>query len=761
MSKMPAKKKSCFQITSVTQAQVAANSATDDTESLDDPDESRTEDVSSEIFDVSRADYEPEVCERSSSEETLNHVGEQEASSVMAPPLSIPQVGQLDAMSGPSNGGFSIRKVGVAGSPSVSQQTPGTGLPGSLPPITQSGLLQQPTTTASVGDINVLVSVSQPAVATATPTSTTSTTSCSSRFRVIKLDHSTGEPFRKGRWTCTEFYERDSEGNSVVTRTTENIRPAHTFDPSADRDSGLGFTGGSVVTPAALSGQGLDFTADALDPLEQQQLLPPIYSAFPLHVGTATPSTFPTHKPMVAPAQQPLRGSVLPNAHLLPVGLNSLPQSGLHKQKSPGLPQAAQTQPLAYPTQQQLPLGHHLPNHPPGLAQNQTDYYQQQPPGMGAVVVSAGQTLPVAGLYPCQGSAPVMTPATGAPVPGEVGGACPLPVTHPAPDLTVGGLGGVAVSVLLGGGSALQQSSGQYAPQPPGLHAVPPSAQNVPTTVMAVPTTVPSASSMAAPTAMPNPAASMLPGQPGPAARNGGGQQVLPVTGFGHAEEGAGKPEGLAPAQSPAVPEKNLKVPETLQLANNPSVSSLFGIPIPVDGDEDRNPSMAFYQALQSGSRLRDSKIHSDSASGASVVAIDNKIEQAMDLVKSHLMYAVREEVEVLKEQIKELFERNSMLERENAVLKSLANSDQLSQLSVRPAATNPSSGTPPQQGAGQGQLQLQAPQPAQPLPQPQPQVQPQPQPQVQPQPQPQVQTQLDTSLPQPLKPPQPNVNSV
>uniref|UniRef100_A0A7N8X1C3 TSC22 domain family member 2 n=1 Tax=Mastacembelus armatus TaxID=205130 RepID=A0A7N8X1C3_9TELE len=69
-------------------------------------------------------------------------------------------------------------------------------------------------------------------------------------------------------------------------------------------------------------------------------------------------------------------------------------------------------------------------------------------------------------------------------------------------------------------------------------------------------------------------------------------------------------------------------------------------------------------------------------ASGASVVAIDNKIEQAMDLVKSHLMYAVREEVEVLKEQIKELYERNSMLERENAVLKSLANTEQLSQLS-------------------------------------------------------------------------------
>lgn len=52
------------------------------------------------------------------------------------------------------------------------------------------------------------------------------------------------------------------------------------------------------------------------------------------------------------------------------------------------------------------------------------------------------------------------------------------------------------------------------------------------------------------------------------------------------------------------------------------------------------------------------------------------------DLVKSHLMYAVREEVEVLKEHIKELHERNSVLERENAVLKSLANSEQLGQLS-------------------------------------------------------------------------------
>lgn len=75
--------------------------------------------------------------------------------------------------------------------------------------------------------------------------------------------------------------------------------------------------------------------------------------------------------------------------------------------------------------------------------------------------------------------------------------------------------------------------------------------------------------------------------------------------------------------------------------------------------------------------------------SGASTVAIDNKIEQAMDLVKSHLMFAVREEVEVLKEQIKELLEKNSQLEYENSILKAAATPDTLSQLQSQPPTSN------------------------------------------------------------------------
>nr|XP_020011925.1 TSC22 domain family protein 2 isoform X2 [Castor canadensis] len=380
MSKMPAKKKSCFQITSVTTAQVAS-SITEDTESLDDPDESRTEDLSSEIFDVSRAtDYGPEdACERSSSEETLNNVGDAE--------------------------------------------TPGAVSP-NLPPA------------------------AAPAV--------TAAAACSSRFRVIKLDHGSGEPFRRGRWTCVEYYERDAD-SSVLARSGDCIRHSGAPEPVAERDSGLGATAGSV--PGAPPG----------------------------------------------------------------------PDSGTDS------------------------AGHLPPAQPPGPGDS--PQHVAGPPGDAA---------------------------TGAP---------PLP----------------------------------------------PSGQT-------------------------------------PAGRS----------------PHAGPPEPPDPAAAARRKSEPLPQPPPTLLADAPAVSSLatsvFSIAIPVDGDED-------------------------SASGGGVVAIDNKIEQAMDLVKSHLMYAVREEVEVLKEQIKELVERNSLLERENALLKSLSNNDQLSQLPAQQA--NPSS-TSQQQAAI-----AQPPQPAQPPQQP------------------------------------------
>ncbi|KAI4885485.1 hypothetical protein NFI96_010161 [Prochilodus magdalenae] len=625
---MPAKKKSCFQITSVTQAQVAASGQPDDTESLDDPDESRTEDISSsEIFDsVSRADLEPGAGERSSSEETLNNVGEPEA-------LHKP------GLSAPSNGGFGPKEVATLPGSLQSSGVGQTGQQGAQAPVQSSQLPQ-----SSSGASNV---------------------SCSSRFRLIKLDHGTGEPFRRGRWTCTEYYEKDPD----VGRTVDSIRHTNVNlseqGTDRDRDSGLGATGGSVAAPSGLSGPGAE--SSAIDPATLQAALHPFeqhgYGVVQQQQQVPPGSGVVTSDPLGS-KQAPGSQVVVPHS-LLPPGHNGLHQGG-HVQKSPGVAPAPQPQSLLYQTQQQqtpqqLPLGHHLPTQP-GLV----EYGQQHLP------LTVTQTHPGASLsvvHPVsQGPSPVPTPAAGGvPVLGVPGDMAGIPGGVPVPgqpgptvpnlmsQLGAGMISGVAPippgsSVQLGQYPAASMAGPLQNAQT--LPAVPASAGMGSVPVSSGHTSMPASGGVPMASASSSPHA-----QQAQVARNG-----VAVSGFGQPEEGRRKSD--VTAQVPLVPGKDLGKPfitDDLPLAN-PAVNSLFGIAIPIDGDDD-------------------------SASGASVVAIDNKIEQAMDLVKSHLMYAVREEVEVLKEQIKELYERNSVLERENAVLKSLANNEQLSQLSSTPAS--------------------------------------------------------------------------
>jgi len=66
------------------------------------------------------------------------------------------------------------------------------------------------------------------------------------------------------------------------------------------------------------------------------------------------------------------------------------------------------------------------------------------------------------------------------------------------------------------------------------------------------------------------------------------------------------------------------------------------------------------------------------SSTGSGQGTIDNRIEQAMDLVKSHLMSAVRSEVEELREKITKLEESVTVLSRENEYLRANANQDVL-----------------------------------------------------------------------------------
>ncbi|CAD5229481.1 unnamed protein product [Bursaphelenchus okinawaensis] len=67
---------------------------------------------------------------------------------------------------------------------------------------------------------------------------------------------------------------------------------------------------------------------------------------------------------------------------------------------------------------------------------------------------------------------------------------------------------------------------------------------------------------------------------------------------------------------------------------------------------------------------------------GANVVAIDNKIEQAMDLVKTHLTFAVREEVETLRTTIADLEAKVTNLEQQNQMLRQYAPAEVVNNLS-------------------------------------------------------------------------------
>ncbi|KAM9378648.1 TSC22 domain family protein 2 [Phaethornis superciliosus] len=786
MSKMPAKKKSCFQITSVTTAQVAS-SITEDTESLDDPDESRTEDVSSEIFDVSRAtDYGPEdVCERSSSEETLNNVGEAETPGSVSPNLL------LDGHLAVAAGGAAAAPPAVAPNGGAVPKSSAVPLPAAASGAAVAGGSTAPPAVLSTGPL-----------ASAPPgtMSQTAAAVCSSRFRVIKLDHGTGEPYRRGRWTCMEYYDRDSDsGGGVLSRTGDCIRHSSTFEQAAqDRDSGLGATGGSVVVSAVpVSAHGPDSVADnslsAVSQLlqtekmnqsslqqpnfvigQQQQPQQPIGGAMPQSTSQPVFSGAPVaSQQMMVPQQPQPPASTQGVAQPGPNGKAMAPPSAAVGQ--PSIPVAQQqvqqanvpvTQPqqFAY-SQSQIPPVHLLPTQPSG----QTEYMQHmtimqsqgtiQQATAGSVPSTVASSLPV-GQVTGQNPSPLGVPAMGVSAqPGEAVGQ--------GSGLVQGGQTQAGQSAVPQPGGVVQQGIGQtgvvqqksvtqhpmggssqVSGMPGAPHAVVSGVQNVPAAVPG--TSVPTVSTTTSVT-MPNVPVtpsqsqlsshnsasrssgivqpqhvghSLMPGTPsvpaGLSQPNLGQFQTQAQSLVGQIDDTRRKSEPLPqpplsliaenkPLVKPPIPDtlaNPLQLPASTPM--NSFASSVFGISIPVDGDEDRNPSAAFYQAFHFN-KLRESKTFWDSASGASVVAIDNKIEQAMDLVKSHLMYAVREEVEVLKEQIKELVERNSLLERENALLKSLSNNEQLSQLSTQQA--NPSSTTQA--------VTAQPPQPAQPPQQP------------------------------------------
>ncbi|XP_053411474.1 TSC22 domain family protein 4 isoform X2 [Nycticebus coucang] len=74
-----------------------------------------------------------------------------------------------------------------------------------------------------------------------------------SRFRVVKLPHGLGEPYRRGRWTCVDVYERDLEPPSFG-RLLEGIRGASGGTGGRSLDSRLELASLGLGAPTPQSG---------------------------------------------------------------------------------------------------------------------------------------------------------------------------------------------------------------------------------------------------------------------------------------------------------------------------------------------------------------------------------------------------------------------------------------------------------------------------------------------------------------------------
>ncbi|KYO24014.1 TSC22 domain family protein 1 isoform A [Alligator mississippiensis] len=676
------KKKSGFQITSVTPAQISAsissnNSIAEDTESYDDLDESHTEDLSSsEILDVSLSRAtdlgEPE---RSSSEETLNNFQEAETPGAVSPnqphlsqqhpplphpaqqsvvingsvhphhvhhhhPLhhhghhhpSAPGVGSTPASGGPppspsfrklSTTGSSDNVITTApvsaasstGSPASvmssirTTSTPGnigvspvtgtstlsnmgggssgvtSGMAGTvnLNNITSTGNVNALSGTGSSVNVNILSGIGNGTSASSNvinnvtnPTaglgsSQQQPAAGTSRFRVVKLD-SSSEPFKKGRWTCTEFYDKDNtvavtEG-VAVNKAVETIKQ-NPLEVTSERESTSGSSVSSSVSTLSHYTESVGSGEMGAPTVVQQQ---------------AFQGVGPQQMDFSSAGPQPIPASSIPQS----VSQSQLAQVQLHAQE---VNYSQQKQGVQPPVSASLTTVTGVQSTPVNIVGVSSALGHQQP----AMQSMAQQQLPYS-----QPAQPVQT----------------LPV--------------------------VQQQQLQYGQQQQQQQAVP--------TQMA-PGLVKQVSQNSVTGTMPDYMQH---------------QQILqtsaPAMQSGTTAVGTGTPVPVAQAPSmqpsvqahPAVtPAQPVAHAQTAMPAVLPLTTHL------VDGEDE-------------------------SSSGASVVAIDNKIEQAMDLVKSHLMYAVREEVEVLKEQIKELIEKNSQLEQENTLLKTLASPEQLAQFQAQ-----------------------------------------------------------------------------
>lgn len=203
-----------------------------------------------------------------------------------------------------------------------------------------------------------------------------------SRFRVVKLD-SSSESFRKGRWTCTDYYDKEAPPATVIAASATDTVPSHRPVESSVAVEREAVVSEEASGPAAMQ---------AFQPAQHQPSAPPLQD-----YGTH-PGLQPSHPSLAQSVPQPL-GHPQDTVHLLlktsapppvPAGMGSirppamvtpgsLPQPVVHSTPAvppQGLPGVAQQ--MGYPPTQPAPTQavHALPTSqggglPPEFSQHQ------------------------------------------------------------------------------------------------------------------------------------------------------------------------------------------------------------------------------------------------------------------------------------------------------------------------------------------------------------------------------------------------------
>lgn len=122
------------------------------------------------------------------------------------------------------------------------------------------------------------------------------------------------------------------------------------------------------------------------------------------------------------------------------------------------------------------------------------------------------------------------------------------------------------------------------------------------------------------------------------------------------------------------------KVAPTAQVKASTIIQPTVNGQVKVSSETQISTGVMVAEANQS----RRTKSVAASPPAHNVLNIDNKIEQAMDLVKTHLMFAVREEVDGLRGKIFDLENHVRRLEAENSILKRTIPNDTLKQLHLK-----------------------------------------------------------------------------